>query len=223
MRARGCTGGTAEPGDPGLLGPWAGFLVRPCFSLRKSVAAPLQIRGMTMNMCRSLKTGRDQCLCWTAEAGPSSPETSETRVRSRGPALPGLRAPHRTATEALWSGHSVRAVLFRVPQPPGQHPAAVTCLWDQRLKSMSLVHPPAHLMGRQEMEGTGTTARVCLGFENHLSVPVLNRGPALRGQNQGSFLGRVFLATEGTQRGHRRPRPPSLVTTAHGFSSKGKC
>lgn len=28
MLAQGCTGGTTKPGDPGLCGPWAGFLVR---------------------------------------------------------------------------------------------------------------------------------------------------------------------------------------------------
>lgn len=50
------------------VGLWAGFHVRLCSSLMKSVATPLQMWGVTPNVCGSLKCGRDWYLCWMAEA-----------------------------------------------------------------------------------------------------------------------------------------------------------
>lgn len=124
MPAQGCTGGAAKPGDPGPLGLWAGFHAGLCSSLMKSVAAPLQMWGVTPNVCGSLKCGgTGACTGYTGWQRLWSKKTSSGRTqpwkRGRGR---GRQRGDREALHCGWRGHGrahgpVEKVLMHVSGP----------------------------------------------------------------------------------------------------------
>lgn len=118
------------------VGLWAGFHVGLCSSLMKSVATPLQMWGVTPNVCGSLKCGRDWYLCWMAEALAQEnlirPDTTLEEGRGTGSGDRGVgdtagpTAPwrRRRCTRPAQSASVRAALLCARSAGTGRHPSA---------------------------------------------------------------------------------------------------